>query len=125
MYLLLHLLHNRIEPSRFSPTQLGGRPLLYLECAHTRAFLNWEKDGGCTGCRRRRHVLMEEFWLTNNTFCLCVKSLCFHHNDITLYKISRHFFLFVCFTFKWSQVAYYTHFSTCSLLPSLVVHRSE
>lgn len=38
---------------------------------------------------------------------LCKKSVCvcFHRNNITLYKISRHFFF--CFMFKWSQVAYY------------------
>lgn len=37
---------------------------------------------------------MEEFWLANNTICLCETSLCFNHDDITLYKISRHFFFF-------------------------------
>lgn len=35
MYLLLHLLHNGIEPNGFSPTQLSGRPLLYLKSANT------------------------------------------------------------------------------------------
>lgn len=35
MYLLLHLLRGGLEPERSSPTQLSGRPLLYLECART------------------------------------------------------------------------------------------
>ncbi len=99
MYLLLHLLHNWIQPKCFSPTQLSGRPLLYLERAHTHVRLKLEKEGRCTGCRRRRHFLMEEFWLANNTvLSLCKKSVrvCFRRNDRTLYKISRHFLFCLC-----------------------------
>lgn len=38
MYLLLHLLRDRIEPSRASPTQLGGRPFALPQvCTHVQS----------------------------------------------------------------------------------------
>lgn len=38
MYLLLHLLRDRIEQNRFSPTQLSGRPFALPQvCAHVQS----------------------------------------------------------------------------------------
>lgn len=85
-------------------------------CTHV--HLKLQKKRRCTGCRRRRHFLMEEFWLTINTICLCVKSLykCVFIATIELCIKSAGTFSFVCFTFKWSQVAYHPLYTLLHLL---------
>lgn len=96
MYLLLHLLHHRTGPNCFSPTQLSDGPLLYLKCAHAcnlkltrRGDVQDVGVGDMSSWRSLAHQ--------QHNFSLCKKSVqvCFHCNDITLYKISRHFF--ICF----------------------------
>lgn len=87
--------------------------LCFTSSAHTRAILNWKDVRG--GCGDVQDVGVGDIssWRSlahqQHNLSLCKKSVqvCFHRNDITLYKISRHFFSFVCFTFKWSQVAYH------------------
>ena len=94
--LLLHLLHITIWPKPFlSYTTRGQAFALPRVCAHVQSLTG--KDEGCTGCRRRWHVLTEEFGSPTTQF-VPVKSLkcLFHRNNITLYKISRHFFFFIC-----------------------------
>lgn len=64
-----------------------------------------------------------------HNFSLCKKSVqvCFRRNNRTLYKISRHFFLLSVSGSNGhiSPTSPYAHYSVSSLLPSLVVHRSE
>lgn len=102
----LHLRHDRIESKCVSPTQL--RPLFYLECARTCSLeleRRWDvqdvQDVGVGDISSWRSLAHQQHSLS-----LCKKSVqvCFHRNNIALYKISRHFF---CFMFKRSQVAYH------------------
>lgn len=86
------------EMSQSNSLLHNGRPLLYLKCAHTcnLKLERWEGDvqdvgvGDISSWRSLAHQ--------QHNLSLCKKSVqvSFHHDDITLYKISRHFFF--CFS---------------------------
>lgn len=120
-YLLLHLLGDRVEPnvSLLHNDAVAG---LFDFTSSVRTHVH--AQSGKTGDVQDVGVGDISSWRSlahlQHSLSLCKmsdKCVLFYRKDMTLYKISRHFFFFM---FKCL-----THFSTCSVLPSLVVHQSE